>query len=274
MMQKHITLRAKRSAFTSGKTGFTLIELLVVIAIIAILAAILFPVFAKAREKARQTSCLSNMKQLGLGIKMYAQDYDESRVPGWIWPSNPAIADAERRTWRSLILPYVKNRQVYVCPSNDETVQTMWNALADDGVQDVKSNYALNYEAGYGGFNNWRGPNPDQVDGTPDSRAEAFTQRPATTIMMSEVTYGLPYTYIYLYWGPYILQQAAPHVKMANFVFEDGHVKSLRHSQTVGKVGDPVEAYMWNQFGPGDQSYVDYARSQTFNGLNQFPDVF
>src|SRR5215471_14245464 len=65
--------------------GFTLIELLVVIAIIAILAAILFPVFAQAREKARQTSCLSNTKQLGTAIIMYIQDYDESHPMGWGW---------------------------------------------------------------------------------------------------------------------------------------------------------------------------------------------
>src|SRR5690348_3498076 len=66
-------------------TGFTLIELLVVIAIIAILAAILFPVFAQAREKARQTACLSNLKQIGLGTMMYAEDYDETYFSGWMW---------------------------------------------------------------------------------------------------------------------------------------------------------------------------------------------
>ena len=93
------------------KKGFTLIELLVVIAIIAILAAIIFPVFAKAREKARQASCLSNVTQITLAILLYAQDYDE-RLPqlkqGWpttYWPE---------RCW-----PYVKNIQVFVCPSND-----------------------------------------------------------------------------------------------------------------------------------------------------------
>ena len=85
--------------------GFTLIELLVVIAIIAILAAILFPVFARAREKARQASCLSNVKQLNMGIQMYLQDYDE------FFPINTPVR------WWGLVYPYVKNWQIYVCPS-------------------------------------------------------------------------------------------------------------------------------------------------------------
>ena len=90
------------------KTGFTLIELLVVIAIIAILAAILFPVFAKAREKARQTSCLSNVKQLAVGLLMYSQDYDDTVMPSWV--ANPG-------QWTILIAPYVKNTQIFRCPS-------------------------------------------------------------------------------------------------------------------------------------------------------------
>ncbi|MCX7598387.1 MAG: DUF1559 domain-containing protein [Armatimonadetes bacterium] len=90
------------------RKGFTLIELLVVIAIIAILAAILFPVFARAREKARQTSCLSNLKQVGLGALMYAQDYDE------ILPCGDRTAQV---WWYEIIQPYIKNRQIYVCPS-------------------------------------------------------------------------------------------------------------------------------------------------------------
>ena len=98
------------------RRGFTLIELLVVIAIIAILAAILFPVFAKAREKARQASCLSNLKQLGVGLMMYVQDYDEMYMPtGYVIPSlgtNPNV-----NWWRYLIYPYVKNWQIFLCPS-------------------------------------------------------------------------------------------------------------------------------------------------------------
>jgi prepilin-type N-terminal cleavage/methylation domain-containing protein/prepilin-type processing-associated H-X9-DG protein len=99
------------------RQGFTLVELLVVIAIIAILAAILFPVFARAREKARQTQCLSNMKQLILGTLAYTQDYDE-QLPwhavdydgdGWLGSTHDT-------SWRTMILPYCKNTQIYQCP--------------------------------------------------------------------------------------------------------------------------------------------------------------
>jgi len=94
------------------RPGFTLIELLVVIAIIAILAAILFPVFARAREKARQTACISNAKQLGLAVMQYTQDYDDY-LPVSYNPGNPTT----NRYWYQVIDPYVKNTQVRVCPS-------------------------------------------------------------------------------------------------------------------------------------------------------------
>src|SRR5436853_425232 len=87
------------------RRGFTLIELLVVIAIIAILAAILFPVFAQAREKARAISCLSNLKQIGLGALMYSQDYDEKFFCGWGSGGGPEPGII---VWRVAILPYVK----------------------------------------------------------------------------------------------------------------------------------------------------------------------
>jgi len=105
-----------------NKRGFTLIELLVVIAIISILAAILFPVFARARESARRTSCLSNLKQMGLGVMMYVQDYDETypsnyhedgRVPETGWSDA-----AGRWYWQSTIYPYVKNIEIFRCPSS------------------------------------------------------------------------------------------------------------------------------------------------------------
>jgi prepilin-type processing-associated H-X9-DG protein len=90
---------------------------LVVIAIIAILAAILFPVFAKAREKARQTSCLSNVKQLSLGLLMYAQDYDES-IPHRRISGAGCSGPLPVVNWQQLIYPYVKNTQIFTCPSN------------------------------------------------------------------------------------------------------------------------------------------------------------
>jgi len=92
------------------RRGFTLIELLVVIAIIAILAAILFPVFGRAREKARETACLSNLKQLGLSLHMYAQDYDEMFVV------EETMGNPQPQLTQGLT-PYVKNRQVFYCPS-------------------------------------------------------------------------------------------------------------------------------------------------------------
>ena len=101
------------------RTGFTLIELLVVIAIIAILAAILFPVFARAREKARQTSCLSNLKQIGLGEKMYESDYDECTAS---YSSHPGAAAAY--SYIQMLEPYLKNDQIGLCPS--DTRDTGW----------------------------------------------------------------------------------------------------------------------------------------------------
>jgi len=112
------------------RSGFTLIELLVVIAIIAILAAILFPVFAQARESARMSSCLSNIKEIGLAWTMYAQDYDEtyplSRSIGYpsaddcrfVDPNNPQGFSLPRINWRAEVQPYIKNKQIYQCPSN------------------------------------------------------------------------------------------------------------------------------------------------------------
>ena len=91
--------------------GFTLIELLVVIAIIALLAAILFPVFARARENARKTSCQNNLKQLGVGFAQYTQDFDECTLPIRVNGTNAAFV------WTECVYPYVKNKQVFVCPS-------------------------------------------------------------------------------------------------------------------------------------------------------------
>src|SRR5690349_22952387 len=97
------------------RRGFTLIELLVVIAIIAILAAILFPVFAQAREKARQTSCLSNTRQYATATLMYTQDYDETFPPNSYLSGGVCVA-----TFYSVVNPYVKNSQITQCPSETQ----------------------------------------------------------------------------------------------------------------------------------------------------------
>jgi len=103
------------------RAGFTLIELLVVIAIIAVLAAILFPVFARARESARRTSCLSNLRQIGLGLLQYVQDYDEQNTRHW-YGSDSGPSDAagtgNRYKWMDAIYPYVKTEQIFNCPSH------------------------------------------------------------------------------------------------------------------------------------------------------------
>src|SRR5580700_504414 len=110
-----------------SRSGFTLIELLVVIAIIAILSAILFPVFAQAREKARAISCLSNMKQIGLSVIMYTQDYDEQYAAG-------INVYGGGSGWAGQIYPYVKSTAVFHCP-DDSTAA---------GTNDHPSSYALN----------------------------------------------------------------------------------------------------------------------------------
>src|SRR5688500_5016558 len=110
----------KRSAFTSRKAGFTLIELLVVIAIIAILAAILFPVFAQARDKARQTACLSNAKQIGMGVMMYMQDYDGVYQEHF----TRSVPATTLIYWPDQIKPYLKNDQIFSCPSRSDIKYT------------------------------------------------------------------------------------------------------------------------------------------------------
>lgn len=116
--------------------GFTLIELLVFIAMIVILAAILFPVFARARENARRTSCASNLKQIGLGVMQYTQDYDEA-YPNFNFFVN---ADNVRVDWSLAIQRYVKNMQLFVCPS--DTFSTVFPDLPGYGTN-VRRSYAL-----------------------------------------------------------------------------------------------------------------------------------
>jgi prepilin-type N-terminal cleavage/methylation domain-containing protein/prepilin-type processing-associated H-X9-DG protein len=137
------------------RKGFTLIELLVVIAIIAILASILFPVFSRAREKARQTSCLSNTKQLMLAVIGYTDDYDE------VLPTNSMDTGAGVYSWRTMLMPYVKNTQIFMCPSNKITTGAFHSAM--DVTAGEKSGYGMN-------VNHW-GP-----AGAPASPTPAYGQ--------------------------------------------------------------------------------------------------
>jgi prepilin-type N-terminal cleavage/methylation domain-containing protein/prepilin-type processing-associated H-X9-DG protein len=114
---------------TQKRSGFTLIELLVVIAIIALIAAILYPVFASAREKARQTTCASNLKQLGLGVLQYAQDNDDCF---------PVEFGGSNICWEITIYPYVKNSMVYVCPDALSTIKGF-------PAQFIATNYSDDY---------------------------------------------------------------------------------------------------------------------------------
>jgi len=123
------------------KKAFTLIELLVVIAIIAILAAILFPVFAQAREKAREVSCLSNLRQVGLALRMYVQDYDETFPIFYAYNTRPAADLAGHLGVEVLLLPYTKNKEVFRCPddSGGPVPQNQPSAVDYGGCSDLGS---------------------------------------------------------------------------------------------------------------------------------------
>jgi prepilin-type N-terminal cleavage/methylation domain-containing protein/prepilin-type processing-associated H-X9-DG protein len=188
-----------------SRRAFTLIELLVVIAIIAILAAILFPVFAKAREAARKASCINNMKQLGTGIQMYAQDYDETYMPRAPFPSNH---------WGTVIQPYVKNYGVFACPSNPSNQLQI--ATGADGGKVVQSY----------GINSWihNGPRP-----------LAAIDAPADRIMLGEHHSNGHNDFAGNWWaaGTYNGVGYPGHSGTMNLLYEDGHVKSKRPTQTV-----------------------------------------
>lgn len=183
--------------------GFTLIELLVVIAIIAILAAILFPVFAKAREKARQSSCLSNIKQLALAGLMYTQDYDE-RTQRWhgYWDTGqvPSVTDP---FWYTLLVPYIKNSQIFLCPS------------AGDKALDPAYSPANTYLCTYAVSNGW-----------PLTALAAFVS-PAETVMLCETQNSNYYRYRLNPNSDAAIDAAA--IKMhndgSNFAMVDGHAK-------------------------------------------------
>ncbi len=265
------------------RSGFTLIELLVVIAIIAILAAILFPVFAQAREKARQISCLSNEKQLGLAVLQYVQDYDETFPLGsYSFGTGPQTPN-----WAITILPYVKSIGVYRCP--DDSL----NGYTPDYVGQAISygaNAAELYTGGspdheFVGVFTWYDIPPGGTSGSfanEAPRTEAAINFPSDTIAIAEkhngdiapgdarfpgypgvaasswenvfTNYyngeGIPSIYnsptAAFPYGP-TGAVATSHAGQSNFLFVDGHAKSMHPMATVPSQGNSTDAGdLWN----------------------------
>jgi len=234
------------------RNAFTLIELLVVIAIIAILAAILFPVFAQARESARMTACLANMKQIGLALRMYAQDYDETYpniYQGWGAPGGN-----EGWMWKNAVQPYIKNKGVFNCPSNPVANPSKPGLLPPDNSNNWNDNakgYAMEPDKimpqSYGmnaGATTWVPTSNTTDSGWVGSNGmkplkDAAINRSANLIAVGEVTwregdFGMDW---FLESGG----QCGGHALFAhrgfngpaNFIYWDGHVKSKRWSQVA-----------------------------------------
>jgi len=198
------------------RKGFTLIELLVVIAIIAILAAILFPVFARAREKARQSSCRSNLKQIALAHLMYVQDYDEKFLYGWHIYSCSG-------SWPGFLIPYIKNHQVFDCPTSDP-----W---------DTDGNYSGSYNYGWV-YDNLRGAKLAEVTRR-GSSSEWFLAFDAYTSYVVYDTATLDHLMGDLGFNQTnVSRMATRHNGMANVAFVDGHVKSLSKNDLLKRTGD------------------------------------
>ena len=229
----------KINPISHKRSAFTLIELLVVIAIIAILAAILFPVFARARENARRSSCSSNLKQIGLGVIQYAQDYDE-RMPA---------TRSNGFNWQINLQPYIKSYQVFACPSNTRNTVPM----QDGGLPSVVSYGAsrVNGTLGQGdngaafGDRDKVGPSLSDFsqvsqtimvsDCNSDNTDFRITQGSVTSTDTGNTTPVTPLLFV-------------GHLGTMNCLFVDGHVKSMKPFQTVpAAMGGNGAVNMWDR---------------------------
>jgi prepilin-type N-terminal cleavage/methylation domain-containing protein/prepilin-type processing-associated H-X9-DG protein len=201
--------------------GFTLIELLVVIAIIALLAAILFPVFARARENARRSSCSNNMKQIGVGIAQYVQDFDETYPSHWL--SNGS------QPWYHAVYPYIKNTQVYQCPSN-----TLNQTFSFGGVS-IQRDYIC-VSTGNGGTSNGVLASQGGPFGPDNSPGANLADIPSTATALQVVE-----TYDPNSWAQFDITDLnhgrafAGHLSTGTFLFVDGHVKALKPLATINE---------------------------------------
>lgn len=225
--------------FVSRRRGraFTLIELLVVIAIIAILAAILFPVFARAREAARKSSCQSNLKQIGLAFNMYRQDYDEM-MPRSDAPNDSTCINTLARTgWRgwvaNVLIPYIKNQQLFRCPSATGGYRTDGGFCGTPPPVAVQNSMVVtNYAYNYLGVQNGTGNTGNAMPGA--EFKDAAVVRPAELAIMWDS--NNPWVdFNGGFWQRDIIQYlnknylyGARHSEMLNFLYYDGHVKSNR----------------------------------------------
>jgi len=224
------------------RRGFTLIELLVVIAIIAILAAILFPVFARAREKARQTSCLSNLKQIGLALIMYTNDYDECYPTGRTWCGNPSTQ--QNLQYYQLVNPYVKNWQLFACPSSSR--QCANGSIPHHGVNSmvgqwgVPANFQLSY--GYSEYM-WNGAfgNAIGCGGVQNAHKSTMWKQPASSVIVADSA-GLINSGHRIGWAnecgvgcnpPRAVDGNTRHNGGSNVAFMDGHAKFVSAQQCV-----------------------------------------
>ena len=243
-----------------GANAFTLIELLVVIAIIAILAAILFPVFAQARESARQTTCLSNLRQIGLANNMYLQDYDETYVPvggtvEQVWPTShrettngPKVISG----WSLNLLPYIKSRDLFQCPSMDKTFTGDGDCKAFNG-QRMTNHYAYNFWLGaddsYWGY----GSSADGSVNLSSPLSIAAISQPSNTVSHfhsgSVPPYGSSWGCVYVTIElPDFYNKIRPRLRHKdgdNFVFADGHAKWYQVKEADSAGSRSKDLFIW-----------------------------
>ncbi len=226
--------------------GFTLIELLVVIAIIAILAAILFPVFARAREKARATSCLSNVKQLTLGAIMYASDFDGKVVSRWWWGGGSGGVCV----WADQVYPYVKNADLYICPTLEPTY---YDSRADwiFYFSYVPNEFHFSSNGPYDGPGAVEYPYPDNTN--PCNRYFKLDNvpEPAETMYLSESDSYRLMCPLCMNLGNESREISTRHNGGGNCGFVDGHAKWVSHAAGRDTSNLLATQILWGHFRGG-----------------------